>query len=98
MTSVLDTIPDDVKDQYHAIRVLPDGRVIGVKRLLFHWTLHVDVNWYGYADNYCYETLEQAMAGYGQWTGSGEPTGWHRHVKTGRRRPNGDPAQEYVNL
>jgi hypothetical protein len=96
--SVLDTIPDDVKVEYHAIRALPDGRVIGVMRLLFHWTLHVDVDWYGYNDRYCYATLEQAMAGFNQWTGDGEPSGWHRHVKTGRRRPNGDPALEYVNL
>jgi hypothetical protein len=25
-----------------------------------------------------------------------EPTGWHRHRKTGRRRPDSDPALEYI--
>ena len=25
-----------------------------------------------------------------------EPTGWMRHPTTGRRRPGGDPAAEYV--
>lgn len=26
----------------------------------------------------------------------GEPHGWMRHPSSGRRRPNGDPALEYV--
>ena len=25
-----------------------------------------------------------------------EPSGWHRHPATGRRRPDGDPTKEYV--
>lgn len=25
-----------------------------------------------------------------------EPTGWYRSPTTGRRRPGGDPAQEYI--
>jgi len=25
-----------------------------------------------------------------------EPVGWHRETRTARRRPNGDPAQEYI--
>jgi hypothetical protein len=26
-----------------------------------------------------------------------EPKGWFRHPRTGRRRPGGDPAKEYIN-
>jgi hypothetical protein len=25
-----------------------------------------------------------------------EPCGWFRHPKSGRRRPDGDPEQEYI--
>jgi hypothetical protein len=32
------------------------------------------------------------------WDGTGEPEGWFRHPASGRRRPDCDPAQEYVNL
>lgn len=32
------------------------------------------------------------------WDGRGmPPDGWHRDIKTGMRRTNGDPAQEYFN-
>lgn len=97
--NVLDTLPDDVKAEYAALRVLADGRVIGVRRLLFHWTLHIDIDWIGYRDNYCYETWERAMVGFIGWSGEGDPPGgWHRHTASGRRRPDGDPAQEYINL
>jgi len=27
-----------------------------------------------------------------------EPTGWSRHPDTGRYRPGGDPAREYVKV
>jgi len=30
------------------------------------------------------------------WDGTGEPEGWYRHPRTGRRRPDGDPAKEVV--
>jgi hypothetical protein len=31
-----------------------------------------------------------------EWDGTGEPVGWMRHPQTGRRRPDGDPAREYI--
>lgn len=30
------------------------------------------------------------------WDGYDEPEGWYRHVQSGRRRPDGDPAREFV--
>lgn len=30
------------------------------------------------------------------WDGIGEPEGWFRNPKTGRRRPDGDKEQEYI--
>ena len=35
----------------------------------------------------------QALA---NWDGVGDPEGWYRHRKTGRRRPNGDQTKEYI--
>jgi hypothetical protein len=74
---------------------LPDGRICGVLRLLYHWTMHVDLNEIGYEDRYCYNDLAGALTAFAGWNGEGEPMGWHRHPTTGRRR---DPAtgEEWV--
>lgn len=39
-----------------------------------------------------------ALAALRSWdpVADSEPTGWHRHPKTGRRRENGNPAREYI--
>lgn len=36
------------------------------------------------------------MSEFEKWNGDGEPQGWERHLGTGRRRPGGDVAKEYV--
>ena len=46
-------------------------------------------------DGWCYDTLEGAVRAAIEWDGTGEPTGWMRHLGTGRRRPGGDPSKEY---
>lgn len=81
---------------YTHSRTLPDGRLIGVHRLLFHWTLHVGIYVDGYEDRYCYATQEGAVKAMSEWDGIGDPEGWHRHPMSGRRRPNGDATKEYV--
>lgn len=53
----------------------------------------------GYITHWCYETPGQAVQAAEEWSAvDGEPEGWFRHSQTGRRRPNGDPEQEYVAL
>lgn len=48
-------------------------------------------------DVWCYHRAEDALAAAEAWNGEGDPPdGWHRHPMSGRRRPNGDPAREYV--
>jgi hypothetical protein len=79
-------LPPEIRADYTDFRVLPDGRLIGVKRLLFHWTIHVDINLIGYEDRYCFCTYELAKAAFDEWDGQGDPKNWHRHPKTGRRR------------
>lgn len=51
----------------------------------------------GFDDAWCYATCEQAIEAAAIWDGAGDPpVGWHRHIRSGRRRPNGDPAKEYI--
>jgi hypothetical protein len=78
-----------------------NGEYLCVKRLMFHWTLLRGTvgDMDGYDDRWCYKTQEGALHAVSQWAAAkfaGEPNGWHRHHKTGRRRTNGDPATEYI--
>lgn len=80
-----------------AQRLLPDGRELVVYPQLFTSRLIVgmpDAQWYD--DCWCYHRPEDAIAAMNEWDGKGEPTGWHRHPPSGRRRPEGDAAAEYV--
>lgn len=52
---------------------------------------------YGYVDRWCFESYAKAKAALDAWDGTGEPNGWHRHPDSGRRRPDGDVAREYIN-
>jgi hypothetical protein len=69
-----------------------------IKPLMFHWTMIVGQvgDFLGYEDRWCYGDRERAETALRAWSGVGEPTGWHRHPKTGRRRPNGDASREYI--
>lgn len=84
------------------MRDLGDGTWVMVRRLLFHWMMvRGDFgDLIGYFDRWCYadEALARsALAAFPLHPGSGyEPSGWHRHPPSGRRRVDGDPAREYV--
>lgn len=74
-----------------------------VKRLMFHWTLLVNTvgNFEWYDDRWCYQTQtgpNGAQDAAERWIAEGteEPTMWHRHHKTSRRRPHGDATLEYI--
>jgi len=81
-------------------RILPDGRKLWLYRMMFTYRLCLGRagNDLWYEDAWCYETKEAGLKAMNDWTlETLEPTGWHRHPNTGRRRPEGDPAKEYVN-
>jgi hypothetical protein len=63
------------------------GIVVGFVR---NGALQFDQRW-------CYETVADAKKALDAWDGVGEPQGWHRHIPSGRRRPDGDPNREYIN-
>lgn len=75
----------EVTEHYIDIRRLEDGRIVGTKRLLYHWTLHIDIDHFGYAERYCFRTYELVKNAFDTWSGEGDPVGWHRHPESGRR-------------
>jgi hypothetical protein len=79
-------LPREIAESYIDLRKLPDGRYIGTLRLMFHWTMHIDIDYAGYADRYCFATYELAKKAFDEWSGQGDPEGWHRHPTTGRRK------------
>lgn len=89
----LGVTPDMVKD-------LGDDTYVMIKPLMFHWTMiRGDFgDFFGYFDRWCYETREMAEDALDKFPlnpdPSYEPSGWHRHPKTGRRRESGDPELE----
>ena len=78
-------LPANILKYYSFMKVLPDGRICGTFRLLFHYSLQVDLNEYGYEDIYCYDHLAVAALALVAWDGTGDPIGWIRHPRTGRR-------------
>lgn len=89
-----------VENDYLFVDDVDGEEYVAVRRLMFHWTMlrgfYFDC---GYSDNWCYATLEKVLAAREEWMArgwQGEPTGWHRNPKTGRRRPDGDASQEYI--
>jgi hypothetical protein len=86
-----------VSQGYAYARVLLDGRLVCVEPLFAHQAL-LALTTPGLAlqDGWIYASLEEALAAARAWDGREEPSGWHRHPRSGRRRPRGDPAREYV--
>lgn len=84
------------------IRDLGDGTYVMIRRLLFHWMLiRGDFeNLVGYWDRWCYAdeaNARSALEAFPENPSPGyEPTGWHRHPPSGRRRPDGDPEREHL--
>lgn len=84
-------------DQEALVRRLDDDRYVAIIPFIFTWGVVVGTTHLSYDDRWCYHHLPTAVAAAHVWDGTGEPDGWHRHPTSGRRRPNGDPEQEYIN-
>lgn len=82
-------LPLEVRSRYTRIRALDDGRFVGLKRFMAHWRIHVLLDDGEVDDQWCFDSLNQAMSVFSTWDGAGEPPKWSRHPKTGRVR---DPA------
>jgi hypothetical protein len=81
---------------YSDVRDLGNGRYAAIMPLMFTHAIITgrigDKNMY--EDRWCYAGYEKAAAALEAWDGTGEPDGWHRHPKPGRRREEGDPEME----
>jgi hypothetical protein len=79
-------------------KLIPDGRYAGLMPFLFTHAIVTGrlFDLHGYDDRWCYHDSAAAARALADWDGTGEPTGWHRHPATGRRREAGDPLLEYV--
>lgn len=84
---------------YDTYRIIDEDRFLAVQAMTFgKGRLHLCTNIWGPDESYCYARLEHAIAEMRRWhpDTESEPTGWMRHLQTGRRRPQGHPAQEYI--
>ncbi len=80
-------LPTEITEHYTFLGKLEDGRICGIHRLLFHWTLHIGIDHFGYEDRYCYSSQPVALLDMIHWEGEGDPpTHWHKHPATGRCR------------
>ena len=78
----------------------PDGRVACLYGLLYTCAIIILIEEhcaFSYKNRWCYCSPEKAEKALLEWDGNGEPTGWHRHPTTGRRREDGDPTKETIN-
>lgn len=77
--------------------LLPDGREWVVYREMFQARMLIGRPELGWGDDaYDFPTVAAAIAAGEAWDGTGDPSGWHRHPSTGRRRPGGDPELEFI--
>lgn len=77
----------------------PDGRRVWIVQFAFTAAILIgDPDAWEYDDRWCYATASLAASHARAWNAEPgtEPTGWHRHPATGRRRLEGDPALEYL--
>jgi hypothetical protein len=77
---------------YRQIKDLGNGRYACLMQLLFT-TAIITGRWGdldSYDDRWCFETIPEAVNALDRWDGTGEPQGWIRNPRTGRRRkPDG---------
>jgi hypothetical protein len=83
---------------YLCPRILANGRTAAIRPGIFNCSIIVDVDAFGCNEEFTYETSAAAVDALAAWDTrvSPEPTGWIRHMPSGRRRPGGDPSREHT--
>jgi hypothetical protein len=79
-------LSEDTASAYILLGQLPDGRICGIHRLMYHYTMHIAVSDGGYEDRYCLKTLVRAQAALLWWNGVGDPPLFHKYVGSLRGR------------
>lgn len=74
--------------ELYTVRQLPDGTVIGVQRMLFTWSLLVEIGVWEYERRYCYKYHDDAIEACMSWDGKGAPPGpWIKEKPSGKKGP-----------
>ncbi|MGE4043429.1 MAG: hypothetical protein AB7F35_01155 [Acetobacteraceae bacterium] len=83
---------------YSDPKPLPEGMYAAIFPLMFTHAIITGLigDYDGYEGRWCFHNYAAAKTALDAWNGDGEPSEWHRHPATGRRRPDGDAAREYV--
>lgn len=82
----LTEMPDEVADHYEMFWHDENVGVCGLHKLMFHYTVHVDMDHCGHRTRYCYAHPWLAVMAFDEWDGVGDPAYWHKHPDTSRRR------------
>lgn len=93
-----EAVNTDLYEGSLAVRTLEDGRVVVLYPMIYTTRLCIGpAESPCYDDAWCYPDVGTGLLAFATWDGEGDPPeGWTRHPASGRRRPDGDPAQEYV--
>jgi hypothetical protein len=58
---------------------------VAIRPLMFTHAIISGIDELSHEGRWCYKDYRSAKAALDAWDGTGEPTGWHRHPKSGRR-------------
>lgn len=83
---------------YLHIKEIPGNRYAAIYPLMYTTAIIVgDIgDEYSYRDLWCYHSMYAAKQALDAWDGEGDPEGWHRNPKTGRRRD--EDGNEWINF
>ena len=81
---------------YTHIKYFENGRQAAIAPFMFTCAIICDIDRCGYNERWCYHSNLAAVQALDVWNGKGEPEGWHRHPKTGRRRD--EDGNETINF
>jgi hypothetical protein len=101
-------IPLETLSGYELLRELPDGTLCGVLRLLYHYSVHVGIDYAGYSRRWCFGDVivEPALALLAYDGGDEMPGPWRKDVErgiyqdpeTGARWHEGEPPPKGAKL
>lgn len=80
---------------YYDVQEKGDAALVGINPLVYTHAIVSGINYCGFEDRWCYDTYAEAKAALDAWDGTGEPQGWKRNPRTGRRRDK--DGNEWIN-
>lgn len=67
----------DLSGQYELLRVLPDGCIVGLHRLMYTTAIYIDLNQWGFERRYCFDNRTLALQRFAELqSADDEPAGY----------------------